>query len=580
MKLNRIAAISIVGILAIGAAGTAPVAAKKPTKPDVPVIVKITSSQVSKKVQKVTVTLEKPANDGGSPIIDMTVQIMGKKCVIKKSASACTIKDAPLIANSRPFILFWARNKVGASKHANYRYYLSSMGSWVKTGYTPAGVKFPVVKINRSLSRVINGRSVKWSKFQAIRRSSVTSARVHQRVPSVGTPSVTFNITGVVGLALPANSGSGATSGMLAVQSDGSAVDSLMAGSLSASIRDFYSAPNGRFYVTFVAPTALVQGGATCVLAEVDANTGIPTCVDSAITSVQLSPLIGAQSLLNPPVQFDDQGNIYYSGQMNGKFVLRKSINGTVTSLINDNITMNDFFVMGDGSVLLNGRTTSPASTWFRKLSPSNSLSSLTVQSSSTVSFIRRFPDGNVYFGIDSSQVEPTGVKRILTSTGAVDSAYWLIQGTNYSTKVDSRYSLAPYCTMATNSTVLPKFCTYPGYSTQFVTTTDGHVLGRPGGGLLQFYPTVEPGNTTLWNVTLMYQVGSKVVLAGTNANGTNMLTLYDPATYQETVITDATNEVEVYAVAYIESTQKLLFNGLRFSDNQVVVGEVDFSSL
>jgi hypothetical protein len=38
----------------------------------------------------------------------------------------------------------------------------------------------------------------------------------------------------------------------------------------------------------------------------------------------------------------------------------------------------------------------------------------------------------------------------------------------------------------------------------------------------------------------------------------------------------DSTNEVEIYNMSYITATNKIMFNGLRFSDNTLVVGEVD----
>jgi hypothetical protein len=55
-----------------------------------------------------------------------------------------------------------------------------------------------------------------------------------------------------------------------------------------------------------------------------------------------------------------------------------------------------------------------------------------------------------------------------------------------------------------------------------------------------------------------------------------NTLVVLDLDTFQETILIDSTNEVEIYNMSYITATNKIMFNGLRFSDNTLVVGEVD----
>ncbi len=120
-----------------------------------------------------------------------------------------------------------------------------------------------------------------------------------------------------------------------------------------------------------------------------------------------------------------------------------------------------------------------------------------------------------------------------------------------------------------------------PSSISKIYTTTDARVFGLVAMGsatneLISLYPTPEVVNTVLKKISVVYQVGTKLVLAGTNAAGTNMLTVYEPSTYQETIIVDQSNETEVYSIAYVAQTGKILFNGLRFSNNSLVVGEVD----
>jgi len=70
--------------------------------------------------------------------------------------------------------------------------------------------------------------------------------------------------------------------------------------------------------------------------------------------------------------------------------------------------------------------------------------------------------------------------------------------------------------------------------------------------------------------------VGRKLILAGSTTDSVNTLVVLDLDTFQETILIDSTNEVEIYNMSYITATNKVMFNGLRFSDNTLVVGEVD----
>jgi hypothetical protein len=70
--------------------------------------------------------------------------------------------------------------------------------------------------------------------------------------------------------------------------------------------------------------------------------------------------------------------------------------------------------------------------------------------------------------------------------------------------------------------------------------------------------------------------VGRKLILAGSTTDSVNTLVVLDLDTFQETILIDSTNEVEIYNMSYITATNKIMFNGLRFSDNTLVVGEVD----
>jgi hypothetical protein len=94
----------------------------------------------------------------------------------------------------------------------------------------------------------------------------------------------------------------------------------------------------------------------------------------------------------------------------------------------------------------------------------------------------------------------------------------------------------------------------------------------------MQYYPTVERANTVIRNATLAQKVISNVLLAGTDAKGTNLLTVYDTTSKQETIVIDQENEIEIYSMSYVAATDSIMFSGLRFSDNTFVVGDVKLS--
>lgn len=569
MKLSRVTRMALGVTLIVGMVGVSNASAAKVKKPGQAKIVKISSVSFPKtKKLNVTFIIELPASNGGSPITSSVVSGGKYSCTMKKTARTCTIKN--ISWNDFPRYSVVSKNKVGAGPTSDKVRFGRTSGTWLRSGYSPQGNKYPGAVVKIGNSRVISTQSVKWSKFQAIKRSNVASATA--RRPQVGPSDVIFQTSNAVGIALPATGSAG--SGLLAVNRDGTVVDAVSNG--TAPIQDFYSAPNYRVYVTFRTATALTLGATPCVLAEVNPDTGVPTCVDSELSSISLTPTMFGRG--NSPVQFDVAGNIYYLGSLNvngstPKQALRKYVNGNVVSLINDNITINDFVVLPDGSTLLSGTTASTGATWLRKLSPAGALS--TISNTANTSFMRKFADGNIYIG----QTGSSGgvILRWITSAGQLDPRPWMTMQLNS----DAYFYVGQIC--LTGWTKYPGFCGGSGiqlsalfnFGTERTLGIVG-MSGTAGANLIQYYPTVEFTNTVLKSITLAISVNNKLILAGTTEAGVNSLTVYDPTTFQETVVVDQTNEVEVYNLTYIASTNRIMFNGLRFSDNQFVLGEVE----
>jgi hypothetical protein len=568
-KLSRIGRVLLGVSLSVSLVGVSDASAAKVKKPGQAKIVKATSvSFPKKKTINLTFVIELPASNGGSAITSSVVSGGPYSCTMKKTAKTCTIKNVAWNAVHRYSVI--SKNKVGAGPKSDLVKIWRTLGKWLRTGYSPQGIKYPAAVTKIGNSRVISTQSVKWSKFQAIKRSGVASATI--RRPQIGPNDVIFQTSNAVGIALPATGATG--SGLLAVNRDGTVVDAVSNG--TAPVQDFYSAPNNRVYVTFRTATALSSGATPCILAEINPDTGVPTCVDSELSSVRLTPTLFGRG--NNPVQFDAAGNIYYLGTLNvgggsPKQVLRKYVNGAVISLINDNITINDFVVLPDGSTLLYGITASTNATWLRKLSPAGGLS--TISNSVSIYFMRKFADGNIYIGQFANG--GASIIRWMTATSQIDPKPW----TSSIMNSDAHFNVGYLCWQ--NSSKYQGFCSGSGISiTAIFNFGSARTLatvgngGASGSNLFQFFPTVEATNTILKNVTLAISVNNKLILAGLNESGVNSLTVYDPETDQETVVVDQTNEVEVYNLTYIASTNRIMFNGLRFSDNRFVLGEVE----
>jgi hypothetical protein len=419
---------------------------------------------------------------------------------------------------------------------------------------------------------VLGISTVKLTKVGGISSSGVQSTRV--RKYAIG--DVIFKTSGIVAYA-QADTSSQSGSKLLAVSTTGAVSDAISSG--TAVVRDFYSAPNGNVYIVFESKVALTTGGTTCLLAVVDVSTGVPTCVDSTLDSVKWSLGYNA-GMGNSPIQFDSSGAVYYAGLVGSSAVLRKAKNGAITDLINDNVTLQDFIVLSDGTVLVVGVTTSSQVRWLRRISVAGGLKNLAI---GTVMSLFRFADGNVYAGLWNDP--DFGWKRYSTGLDAFEDRYWITGNVNGVTrdgffKIDGTDRISD-CSNA-NTSKNNSFCGWYGTIVNPVFNILGQktfgVAGSSGQTrqLWQYYPTVEKTNVTaISSVTLAQQVITTMILSGTSSTGSNVLSLYDTSSKQETVVMDGSNEVEIYSMSYSQKKNAIMFSGLRFSDNKYVVGEV-----
>lgn len=360
---------------------------------------------------------------------------------------------------------------------------------------------------------------------------------------------------------------------LVAVDEAGKTTEAISSG--EAVVKKFLVAPNDKLYVLFDSPT-VVGDAATCLLAEVDPASGDPKCIENELTAVSWNS--GEPGSLNPSIQFDATGAIYYVGtSQSGKYNLRKYAAGATTSLINDNIQIYDFLVLSDGNVYYTGMTLTTKLSYTRRVDPAGLIT--TVQGERSY-FLMRFADNNVYYGVASK-----GVLTWLTKSGKNDDFPYIAPSTatQIARNDTSKFCVAGvaandgFCEIATGTLTTPGV-----YIRQSFNTLSGKTFvnagNAPMGTLMQYYPQVKRATTVVDKMTIGQVIVDYIIMAGVNVNGQNVLTLYDTNTGSERKLIDETKEIEIYRLNYV-SSNKIMFDGLRFSDNKYVIGQVDLST-
>lgn len=367
---------------------------------------------------------------------------------------------------------------------------------------------------------------------------------------STGNPvsSVSFDFTGALGLALVDDSDDTGASNLKRVNPDNTLSDAVTSGTVT--VLSFMVAANNQVYLLLAEP---LEG---CILVRVDGETHEATCVDSSLAEIIWDNAFG------DPIQFDGGGNIYYEGRTDdGRTVLRENVSGETTDLINDYISLQGFLVLKDGTVFVAGRTDPTGQEWVRIITPGRSLENLlTFQ----VDFLALFPDDNIYYGASASDIR--GVGRYLAASGNLDPVPWISEdgsGAYYDCPVESSNC---------------------GAAQSLLRTTNGRIYTSvPNGNgqnvLVQYYPVVELPDTTVADVTISKAILTYLILAGLDSQATNRLVLFETNSDTETDLLGSEN-IEVYHLAYLNANDRqiVMFDGLRFSDNQYVLCQVDLT--
>lgn len=607
-RYKKISAALVATVIVVGggvlSSGTTSAKKASNAVPQAPTIVSIESKVLKSKTKadlKITIAL--PTNVAKNSVSLTEVSVGKKKCVIKKAKTSCTIRG--IDANYMSYMVTAktkANNKFSkASK--KIKFVVNDLTrKWFNPAYRPAAV------VNRNLVAVLGSSSGKATSMQGVKRGARASAMAVPRVGIMSTDArLTLNVSGAVAFAQFENSSSSGT-GLSVISSTGAISEAFTENwtpsggpnnvpLMTPKVSKFFVAPNGQIYVQFMMPFPMIDGGTNCSFYSFSLDTGQPTCIDPNLQGMHWFGGWMNQRYTNPGVQFDAAGNVYYMGYTvsigQSGAVLRKynTSTGLITELANQNTRIDDFAVLPDGSVMIVGGTNSTGSEWTRIVGSTGALRSVGGPFSATsAKFITKFSDGNYYLGSwTPSGSSGHGVVRLNSSTGQLDPKYW-IQSPTYGdkgTQTNNSYMAAEFngiCTNASgNTNYSDQFCQWGGALISKVVTANGadYILNGSMGmqtntaSLMQYYPTVKRVPSNIAKVTLVESTGTKLILTGTNNEGRNIVSVYDPSTNQETIVMDGTNEVEIYSMTYVSALGKMMFSGLQFSNNSYVVGEI-----
>ncbi|MBI3985461.1 MAG: hypothetical protein HY343_00950 [Lentisphaerae bacterium] len=362
---------------------------------------------------------------------------------------------------------------------------------------------------------------------------------------------------------------------------------------IDVTVNNFYLSPQGPLYVVFESPQVLADSN-SYILARVDITNNIVEGIDSNLTSITLDT-----SGVQPGIQYDAAGNIYYTTSGGNGLMLKKyQDRDHIYSLINDNISLNCWVVQSNGVVLLGGTTMSTSAKWFRQLSTNNNLA--TIFSGAIPNYLTLLPDNKVYMGVGELWTTAGGtygggtffgVYRFSDITQAVWSnryigafpEYYNPSATNnaYSDEFNAVAIASNHPSINSNVSFAYSTCYYrnrPNKSLSISNTVYHHYnyyYASPGAFIARYCPTVDLIETReLDTVTLMDKMNHLLVLAGTKS-GVNRLVLMDPVTTNE--ISLLSEEIEIYHLTGL-ADGSVWFDGLRFNGNQYIIGQVEVS--
>ena len=295
-----------------------------------------------------------------------------------------------------------------------------------------------------------------------------------------------------------------------------------------------------------------------------------------------LNAMVWTSTEINPSVQVDGNGNLYYLMLAEGgKTILRKYIDETnIVNLTSENIAIRSWQVDGDGTVVFTGKDLSAQTYFLRKISPEGAIADIAAGAKGN--WVARFPDNRVYAGIWGN-APYYGTYRLSSDLAYLDGIAALAPYLGYPEYEGQAYQ-PDYnvfdLAVGHDPEYRTGFTTHAGtdlYS--YVRTPNGTIAGLAGEGgirtLVRYYPTPEIISLKLIDrPAILKNSLNQLIVAGTN-RGINELVLYDLPSRHETSLLN--ENIEIYHV-HVVSNGSILIEGLDLEENKYIIGVIDIT--
>lgn len=471
--------------------------------------------------------------------------------------------------------------------------------------------------------------------------SLATPARVRdtREDPTPGPNALTYDFSDAVAVGVAQNSVARASlqvaegrrvaqdvdeSNLVVINEDGTTETAAVNG--SARIDHTLTSPDGSVYVLYDSPANLDDNGTeTCLLARIDADTGLPTCVNTNLSQV-FWPDYSQKPSLNDPVQFDAEGNVYYSGVVSGdtQFNRWDPVANTTTILLEksdfplvsqvDGRTDTDFSVANfltlpsgkslvtggsdtcnftgqpsNGGTLADGTSVTdcyPYSFYIYAVDPDATIHR---ERAGNISFfMKRYPDGAIHLAFDDTL--RFGIYTWNETTNEVDIAPYMVDYRNETSPTPSCNNQRAVCTAPHQS-----WAYYDVGGTVVSVAPSECTSGQcPDPSVPLEVSYIYPNTRTRWVTSYLGQkpdfarvIGDKLVLYGTNATGGHIVTVVNVSgatpTGQILIGPGATNpanrtDITMYDADFLPESNEVIFSGA-LASGQLVTGTYDLAT-
>lgn len=328
----------------------------------------------------------------------------------------------------------------------------------------------------------------------------------------------------------------------------------------SATPNKVFVGMDGKIYIVFGGE--VLANGEPCFLVR-GTTDGPLECFDSQDLFEGDDPGIIFSTVLETidSSKFDSQNNFYYKVQIGSAIKIKikaLSTNGIVTDKMSfSEVGIHSFAVAPDGTLFFKGQTGATGDSFFRRSTPEGGVANMDIDNFSSVNNFIVLSDGDLF----------VAASDVLHYTAA---SSWSSPETIVLSGLSLPKSEKIVTSLGTSGNTLCE-------------DTSGNVYlwYSPSSQIFKIYPgTPVPVTPSDENVTLGKTSGNFLYYAGTDSSNKNIfkrIDLTDPNFQPTDLIGGA--DIEVYRLQ-VWSNGNILFGGLRLSDNQLILGEIDGTTL